>query len=302
LAGDRIVVVSNPIAGRGGAAGIARSVSAAIERSGREAISVSASDRAGMGAAIRGSLPARALVVCGGDGTLHAVAGVGAETGVPVYQVPMGTENLFAREFGMTRDVGRVIDALDTGRVDRVDLARCNGEWFVLMCSVGPDASVIHRVDAARTGAITHLTYLPHIARELVRPHVATVRVEVDGEEVVPMQDGMVIVANSRQYGMRFDPAYGADMRDGLLDVVFLPARRRVRMVTWMALARLRSLHLGGGAVRVRGKRVVIESAGAPRFQVDGEAGRNREGAWRVEIEVVPGALGVVVPEEKRKA
>jgi len=290
-----VVVVANPIAGRGAGGSVGAAVRSALERSGREVVTIGTEGGASMGDAIRRAAPARALVVCGGDGTVHSVIGPAHETGMPIYHVPMGTENLFAREFGMTRDPGAVVAALDSGRTDRVDLGQWNGELFALMCSVGPDAGVIHRLDAARTGPIKHGSYLRHILAELAHPRVSTVRIEVDGREVVREGTGMVVVANSRQYAMRIDPACGADMRDGELDVVFLPARSRVRMVSWQVLARARALGIGGGAVRVRGKRMVIHRMDGPFvLQVDGEA-RGNGSERAVEIEVVPGGLGVVV-------
>ena len=293
---DRVVVVSNPIAGRGGAAGIAERACRALEGAGFHAVRVpsSGADRSPMEAAIRAAMPARAIVICGGDGTVQAVAPVASETGSPVYQVPMGTENLFAREFGMSRDLDRMVGAVRAGATATVDMARCNGVTFLLMCSVGPDAAVVHRLAAARTGAITHLSYGRHVVGELLRPTLDAVSISVDGREVVRDQPGIAVVANSRQYALRIDPAYGADMRDGALDIVFLPARGRIGLVSWLALSRVRAQSWGRGAVRARGKRVSITNHGGPVvYQLDGEAGRGGE-AGALDIEIVPGALRVL--------
>jgi diacylglycerol kinase family enzyme len=296
LGDGSVVVVSNPIAGRGAAGRVAAEACAALERAGMAAVRVESGlgGRAAMENAIRAVPGARAIVVCGGDGTVQAVAGVAHETGVPVYQVPMGTENLFAREFGMTRRLDRMVEAVRELRVVRVDLARCNGAWFLLMCSVGPDAAVVRRLAKARRGAITHWSYARHVAAEIVRPTVQRITVRVDGREVVGGRAGMAVVANSRQYALRLDPAYRASMRDGELDVVFLPARGRVGLVKWLMLSRMRAQSWGGrGLVRERGRCVEIENCGGGlAFQMDGEAGREAEAVLR--IEVVPGALGVV--------
>src|SRR5678815_1398252 len=92
---------------------------------------------------------------------------------------------------------------------------------FVLMCSLGPDASVMRRLDEARRGPISHLSYIRPILAELRDPCLPRVTIEVDGKRVVDGQTGMVVIANSRQYAIRIDPAYKASMTDGLLDMVF---------------------------------------------------------------------------------
>lgn len=57
----------------------------------------------------------RALIVVGGDGTVHATLPFLARTGLPVYHAPLGTENLFARQFAMSRNPQRVRAAVDAG-------------------------------------------------------------------------------------------------------------------------------------------------------------------------------------------
>src|SRR5262245_65799244 len=53
------------------------------------------------------------LVVSGGDGAVRLAAGSAHRTGVPLYQIPRGTENLFAREFGMDRRPTTLLRALE---------------------------------------------------------------------------------------------------------------------------------------------------------------------------------------------
>ena len=295
---EPVVVVANPIAGRGAAARAADAVCAAIERAGIAAVRADSTGpgREGMAGAILPHAPARAIIVCGGDGSMHAVAGVAHDLGTPVSQVPMGTENLFARECGMDGRAEAVVAALQSGCTTQMDLGRCNGEVFLLMCSVGPDAAVVRRLAAARRGAISHLSYARHIAAELVRPTVTPVTIEVDGRVVVRDGVGWTVVANARQYALRIDPAADADVHDGMLDVVFLPARSSIGMARWALVSRMRAQSWGGsGRVVARGARVVVRSADDASelvHQVDGDAGP--EGKRVLEFAVVPGGLGVV--------
>lgn len=293
----RVALVYNPIAGRGRARREASTLRARLSGAGIDADVVESS--ASMGSFENGSRP-DAMVVLGGDGTVHAMAALATSLNIPIYQFPLGTENLFAREFGMNRRFETLTRAIERGRVERVDVAHCNGRSFLLMCSVGPDANIIHRLAANRRGSIHHLSYIPHIAAELARPRIGLVSVTVDGDRVVADQRGLVVVANSRQYALRVDPAKDASMRDGQLDVRFFPVSKRSGLVKWMGLSRMRLQDRVAGSIAARGAEVVIESAEPLLHQVDGEAGTQDgptpTGSWALRFGVEAGVLPVLSP------
>lgn len=216
------------------------------------------------------------LVVLGGDGTVHSVAGYAMRAGKPMYHVPLGTENLFAREFRMDRrleTLERGLEALERGRTMEVDVATCNGRTFLLMLSVGPDASVIHRLAKVRSGTISHMSYVGPILAEAARPALGAVSVEVDGRRVVDGQAGLLVVANSRQYALRIDPARDAAMNDGLLDVVFFRGGSRTDLLGWALSARLGRHMKSKNLVYERGAKIRVTSAGVELpVQLDGEA------------------------------
>ncbi|MCA9305419.1 MAG: NAD(+)/NADH kinase [Phycisphaerales bacterium] len=262
-----VVVVYNPKSGRGRGLSVAALLVDHLR--GRGMGVVSASIREQWRDLLNG---ARAVIAAGGDGTVHAVASAVLDTGVPVYQCPMGTENLFAREFGMSREPVEIGDAIERGRTRRVDVGMCNGRAFVIMCSVGCDANVIHRLDRVRNGAISHSSYAMPTLREVMRPAIPKLCVTVDGRVVVDGGRGQLVVANSRQYAMRIDPARDARVDDGALDLVFLPHGTVAGAVAHGARARMR-LKDGRGVVRARGASIRVESVGGEAvYQFDGEA------------------------------
>lgn len=72
-----------------------------------------------------------ALVVGGGDGSVGAVAGVLAGTGVPLGVLPLGTLNHFAKDLGMPLGIEAAVAALAAGRTREIDVAEVNGRVFV---------------------------------------------------------------------------------------------------------------------------------------------------------------------------
>lgn len=261
---------------------------------------------------------AQVVVAAGGDGTvLHAAACVlarrdGADGALPaIYHLPWGNENLFAREFAMDRHAATLLGALARRAIARVDVAwigRAGHEGpslaaerrpFLIMAGFGPDASVIRRLDAARSRAVGHLAYVRPILAELRAPTFPRVRVTVDGRRVVDDEPGMLIVANCRQYASRLDPARGASVTDGLLDAVFMPCCTVRGALAWAVRCRVRRQSRRSNWVGARGRVVTVERCDSDDLpcQVDGEALRAAGGATRAfTISVEPGVLPVLTP------
>jgi diacylglycerol kinase (ATP) len=278
----RCVILYNPRSGRGRGERVAQSVRAMLVSRGVHAdlFPTAKEPPEQFHARLREALGgADLLVVAGGDGTLHSTLPALIGSGIPVYHLAMGTENLFAREFRMDRTpetLDRAIRAWKTVDVDAAALSFADGgvNPFVLMASIGPDAEVIRRLDAARRGPISHLSYVRPILAEVISPTIPRLTIEVDGEALVQDKPGIVVVANSRQYAMRIDPAFEASMTDGRLDVVFVPAGTRLHLPVWGVLTRMR-LHRRAGAPYHRGKNVRVTcSDQEPAYQLDGECGR----------------------------
>lgn len=233
------------------------------------------------------------VVICGGDGTVHHALPSLMQTATPMYHFPLGTENLFSREFGMTRESHTLRAAIVRWEIRRMDLASVNGRVFALMASIGFDACVVQRVAAARTRGVSRFDYVRAAVAELGSPRVPTLTISVDGQHLISREPGLAIVANSRQYAARLDPARHADMADGLLDVVFLPHTGRLGIARSMAsimagthLEHMFSRHATGG-------QIVIECDDDAPLQIDGEAA----GSGRLfRFSILPGVLHVLVP------
>lgn len=298
----RITVLVNESSGRGRAGRLGASAVDALSRAGHEV------DLVPVGPGNDGHDAASAIgacslaVVVGGDGTVNHLLETLAAQGAPLYHLPTGNENLFAREFGMSARVPHLLAAIERGRVARMDLARCNGRPFALMASIGPDAGVIHRLDALRTRAIGHAAYVRPVLAELIRPHLPRLTVTVDGRPIVQARRGFVVIANSRHCGLRIDPCPAADVADGVLDAVFFPTTTAVAALAWLLAARCRAQLKLPSCRLARGRvvEVTTDDPGAP-CQIDGETGpagipsqTPGEVVWQCSVE--PEAIPILAP------
>ena len=201
---------------------------------------------------------------------------------VPLLPVPCGFGNLFARTFGHSDDIERLLEALDGNEVAWVDAGARHGTLFLCHESFGPLDDIQNEVEHGRgqpkTRILRWLAYYRMGVRFLARAIPSSLRVEVDGA-VVARRAVLVTVANVRAYGEFLPLTPDASPMDGLLDVFVIP--RTSRLGFWTRLTKL-LLH-----IKPRGEEVIVRRG---RRVAVGRSRRRME-----EIRVMPGVLPVLV-------
>jgi diacylglycerol kinase family enzyme len=300
-----VLILFNPLAGGGKARAAAQRIDVPLRGAGYETLL--APTRVGGGDeqdAVGGDdwpahlEAARALVVVGGDGAVRGAAGAAIDSGTPLYHVPCGTANLFAGEFAMTGRPDQLLRALENRRVRWVDAALANGRRFLLMASVGFDAQVVHDLSQHRGASISHFSYIRPLLRQLRRWRPPELAVTVDGRPLDVEGTGTVVVANCRRYMWGLNPAPGAVMTDGKLDVVFLPMRGRADLVGWMGRCALGRHSKHRRFVSRLGSTVRIDCDEPRRVQLDGDPAPGAVGGGQgaLHLEVEAGVLPVLLP------
>ena len=244
------------------------------------------------------------VIALGGDGIIHEVVNglmsIPKESRPQLGVIPMGSGNDFARTLGMTKnDPERSIEELLAGRVRSIDVGRVNNTYFMQTLSFGLDAAIAldttdRRANNTRqAGALLFVTSGVKIVGTGLRgwPYHAV----VDGKEFVAI-DIAFALQNGPTYGGGFRICPKANPCDGLLD--FCITVKKPNLVHSMALFGL--IRFGR---HVRSKMLSIDTfrhlevdfpgEEKPPCQVDGEP----LVADRYVVDVVPGALQVIVPE-----
>lgn len=271
---DRVDVVFNPSSGRGRSPAIAKSVAARLGASEHDVRLKTIGEY--LGNPIEPG--ARCVVTIGGDGTVRAIVeGLCATFGEhapPVAVIALGTANLVARHLHLpwSADEGHatLAHAIATHHTRGVDVAVANGQPFLLMCSVGFDARVVHELATHRSGPIHILHYVPAFARSWIGFSPHEVEVIADGRHLFGPAPAMVVVANAAEYGTGFSMNPHARTDDGLLDVsVFTMADRKHLVTTAFHAATRRIGH--AAAILATARNVEIRGAADVHAQVDGE-------------------------------
>jgi YegS/Rv2252/BmrU family lipid kinase len=166
------------------------------------------------------------LLVFGGDGTVHEVANglpLSRGDGPLVGLLPAGTGNDLARAIGMPPDPVAAAAELADARPRRLDLLDCGPRRAANGINAGFAAAATDVLSRRVKKALGPAAYLVGGVRAGLNPPTWPARVEVDGR-VVEGEALVVVVGNGGSFGGGRWLIPDADVGDGLLDVLVVPA------------------------------------------------------------------------------
>ncbi len=257
----------------------------------------------------------RCVVAAGGDGSVADVINDmsprkqvprelanghepgGAVPAVPFATLPMGTENLFARQLGFDRGPRRIAAGIARGQTRCIDVGMATTaqqtRLFTLMASAGFDADVVHRLDQWRkvgehVRRVNRLTYAPKIMSALRHYDYPAVTLEVDGRQI---SGAHAFVFNIPQYGGNLGIGRHADETDAQLDWIVFEKPGLVNLASY-GLAVIRMRHLGKPDVpHGKATSLTLRAQTPVPLQADGDP----VGFTPATVEIRPGAVRVIV-------
>lgn len=240
------------------------------------------------------------LVVCGGDGSVHVAVertrACGRLSATSLAVIPMGTGNDLAGSLGIPADPQDAARAILAGRASPLDLITDDRDR---LCVNGLHAGIgVEAADRAQ-GMKDRLGDGAYVLGALsagMRAQDWDVEVLVDGRPLRPdaTDDGRVLlvaVMNAPTVGGGTPIAPGAELDDGLLDVVVTTATGPAARAAF-GVALTQGSHLDRDDVASgRGREVRIHGQPIP-FNIDGEL--EEEGSSDRRFRIEPGAWHVV--------
>ncbi len=267
----KILVVGNPVAGRGRGRRAARALAASLEARGHD---VTCALTGEPGAARRQVAALDAgldrIVAAGGDGTLNEIVnGLRAPAAIPLVPMPLGTANMMARELGVPRAPAALADWIERGQPRRVDLGRIGDRRFLSLAGAGFDALVTETLRGSRRGALGYRGYALPILSAIARYREPRLRVAVD--DAPPVACGFVVVSHIGNYGGIFRVTPDATPDSGALEVCRFHRASVPHLAGAVPFALAGALARLPGIDHARGRRIRIESDAPAPVQVDGD-------------------------------
>ena len=175
------------------------------------------------------------FVVCGGDGTISAVARSLASTPATLGIIPIGTQNNTALSLNIPNDIPAAVAILRNGRRIKVDvgMATCGNvnTPFLEACSVGLASTLFPSVDDIQHG---NLSQIGNFLATLAGTPPAEIHLLLDDKQEIHDLGHVVLVSNMPFIGFHYQLGTVAAFKDGLLDVLFFADLNKLELLGYI--------------------------------------------------------------------
>lgn len=240
------------------------------------------------------------VVAAGGDGTVAGVINGMVHSGIPLGIIPLGTGNGLARAMKIPLKIEAAVKLLEGEySIQEIDAMRVNDKHYVLNVSAGISSRAMRETPSEEKQSKGILAYIETVLKDDSKDEAQVFRLEIDGHRLrveaveVLVSNGRILEESPLLFGTR------DSFSDGQLEVNILRARNISEFVNlaWDLLLDVKEadsrLHNLSIHKRVR---LDIDTEEQPMpVQADGEV----IGQTPVNIDVVPKAVRVIVPEEE---
>ncbi|PQV65035.1 lipid kinase, YegS/Rv2252/BmrU family [Abditibacterium utsteinense] len=236
----------------------------------------------------------RLVIVGGGDGTLSSCAATLAGSEVAMGVIPLGTGNTFARSIGIPVDMKGAIETIAKGRIEAVDVGRCNRQIFLNSVSLGLSSDIAGALTSDVKKRFGLFAWFIVGGKVLARHRSMKLRV-LSEERSFSVKTHQLMIANGRYVAGPIKASEDASLQDHQLTVFALGGSSKAALfqAVWHWL---RHSHKEATEVPFfETKQLRVESLGRRlKANTDGEINEHTP----LELSIWPRALRVVVPQD----
>lgn len=307
---ERLVVVYNPVAGRGRARQMWPEVEKALQAVVPDLEVVSTKGRGhAEEAAFQAALEGKALVSVGGDGTAHEVAnGIlrasQGKPGVPMGIIPLGNGDDFVKMLPPVTPVGsqpfdwrQAVAHIAAGNAQYFDACRATdvasgqSRYFINGLNLGFSAHAGYNFSTLPSYFTGLGGYLAAVLKTLWKYPLLRLSVSLDGQPPFSALTSMAAFMNGRCFGRAFWVCPHADAQDGRLEIMVVKKVGRLKILQKLPLI-LKAAHLRDPLLDwYQAQNVHVVSPDALIVEMDGEI--PFRSVRELEISVLPGVLRV---------
>lgn len=238
------------------------------------------------------------VVICGGDGSVSAVAAALLGVDIAVGIIPMGSGNGLALAAGIPVSTSKALKIVFNGRSAFIDGFSINNRFSCMMCGMGADAQIAHDFSVRKKRGLK--TYLKLSALHFLKSKPFSFSI-ITRDRVVDTRAFFICVANSNQFGNHVTIAPKASLNDGLFDVVIVNKMSKLTLPFYLlhqiaGINRLQesdSYRKSRSIVYFQASEATIVNHGRAPLHIDGEP---VEPAAQVHLKMIPNAFRLLQP------
>jgi YegS/Rv2252/BmrU family lipid kinase len=238
----------------------------------------------------------KVIIAAGGDGTVSAVASELVHSPVSLGIIPVGTANLLARELNIPLEVEAACRLAVKGRaIRKIDAMQTGNQILFSHISLGSYSRIAERTSTAAKRYFRQLAYVWSALAELIGTYRWRFNLIIDDRQY-RFKAAFIMIANVGAMGasyLRWGPNIKPD--DGQVDICIVRARTLIHYLSfmWHILLGHRKQSPHTRYLHAR-KSIKAKTKRSLPVRGDGEI----IGRSSVEIQIIPQAIRVIVPEQ----
>jgi len=231
------------------------------------------------------------VTAVGGDGSINEVASALIGTDTVLGIIPAGSGNGLAMHLGYGRELDEAVRRLNGAKEKTIDIGLLNGRPFINLAGIGFDGLVSNLMKGSNWRGFVPYFFKSVEAGLTYTPRTCTIEMD---DRTITEKCFAITVANGPMYGYNVQIAPGAQMDDGLFEVVILKDAPRWQYFAAMPAALNGKIYDAEFVEHFTARRVRISAEGDNYVHLDGE-GLVSKGDLNFEIK--PKCLKILVPQ-----
>lgn len=231
------------------------------------------------------------LLVCGGDGTINEALQSVIGQDILVGIIPTGSGNGLSMHTGIGRDYLNAIEWINKLNWKHVDAIQYSNKYFINLAGIGFDGFLTEKISVRKYRGFWLYVWL--FIRYFWTYRARSYQINTD-QDNISGNFNLIEIANGPMYGYNFEVVPGADISDGIIDLLLLK-----KVGFWRIIIDARKLlknqwHKISWAQRIKASKINIESNENLQIHVDGEflKWENKQ----IEMQIIPKAIKLIVP------
>lgn len=218
-----------------------------------------------------------ALIIIGGDGTVHYTLRYIENISIPIGIIPAGSGNDLARALKIPSKSNKALMKVLNGKVKKIDLIYVNGQPSATIVGIGFDAKVTAITNQSKLKQWLNViklgtfSYVTGVLRALVSYKPSDMEIIINGKSETFHNVWLIAAANTPFYGGGLKICPDADAQDGTLNLCIVHSLSRFELLMFFPLVFLGKHTLHSNVVIKKGEIIHINCDNSIPVQADGE-------------------------------
>lgn len=231
------------------------------------------------------------LLVCGGDGTINEAVQPIVNKDILLGIIPTGSGNGLSMHTGIGREHTEAINIINRQKTQKIDCIRYGDKFLINLAGIGFDG-FLTKIIARKTYRGFWL-YIWLFIRYFWTYKPSTYYIETNTESIKGRYN-MIEIANGPMYGYNFEVVPGADIADGIIDILLLKKTPIWRILLDSVKLMKNKWEQISWAKRIQCTSVSIQSDAPLKMHVDGEY--VDQNVTSIAFQILPKSINFIIP------